>query len=63
MLVRLRARHGLRGTVARVKVWVEPPPGWGPTRAMLGQLVALGYTVQEVRVFDTVGRSILVITG
>ena len=46
-----------------MRVWVEPPEGWGPTRAMLGRLIALGYTVEEHRVFDAVGSSILVITG
>jgi hypothetical protein len=46
-----------------VRVYVEPPEGWGPTRALLGRLRALGYTVEEYRVFDAVGRSILVITG
>ena len=46
-----------------VRVWVEPPDGWGPTRALLGRLTALGYTVEEHRIFDAVGRSILVITA
>ena len=48
---------------AHMRVWVEPPEGWGLTRAMLGRLRALGYTVEEHRVFGAVGYSILVITG
>ena len=47
----------------RVRVSIEPPPGWGPTRLLLGQLHALGYQVEEYRVFGAVGYSILVITG
>jgi hypothetical protein len=46
-----------------MRVWVEPPEGWGPTRALLVRLEALGYVVEELRIFDAVGRSILVITG
>ena len=47
----------------RVRVSIEPPEGWGPTRLLLVQLQKLGYQVEEYRVFDAVGRSVLVITG
>ena len=47
----------------RVRVSIEPPEGWGPTRLLLVQLQKLGYQVEEYRVFDVVGRSVLVITG
>ena len=47
----------------RVRVSVEPPDGWGPTRLLLVRLHKLGYQVEEYRVFDVVGRSVLVITG
>ena len=47
----------------RVRVSVEPPEGWGPTRLLLVQLQKLGYQVEEHRIFAAVGYSILVITG
>ncbi len=63
------SEHGIGGPLVAgsggevVRVWVEPPEGWGPTRALLGRLEALGYRIEEHRIFDAVGRSILVITG
>jgi hypothetical protein len=47
----------------RVRVSIEPPEGWGPTRLLLVRLRKLGYQAEEYRVFDAVGRSVLVITG
>jgi hypothetical protein len=47
------------GITSAVPVSIEPPEGWGPTRALIVQLERLGYHVQEWRVL---GRSVLVIT-
>lgn len=41
-----------------MRVSVEPPEGWGPTRLLIAELERLGYQVQEWRVL---GRSVLVI--
>lgn len=43
-----------------MRVWVEPPEGWGPTRLLLVELERLGYQVEEWRV---VGQVRLVVTG
>lgn len=39
-----------------MRVTVEPPEGWGPTRVLIVQLERLGYEVIEWRVE---GRSVL----
>jgi hypothetical protein len=30
-----------------MRVTIEPPEGWGPARALLGQLRQLGYEIEE----------------
>ena len=30
-----------------MRVVIEPPEGWGPARALLGELRRLGYEVEE----------------
>jgi hypothetical protein len=42
-----------------VRVEIEAPDCWGPTRALIGQLRDLGYEVTEWRVLGVAGRSVL----
>jgi hypothetical protein len=34
---------------ATMRVFIEAPEGWGPTRKLIGQLEQLGYRVTEWR--------------
>jgi hypothetical protein len=42
-----------------MRVTVEPPEGWGPTRILIVQLERLGYRVEEHRY--PLGRIVLVL--
>jgi hypothetical protein len=42
-----------------MRISIEAPDGWAPTRLLITELARLGYKVEEWRVL---GRSVLVIT-
>jgi len=41
-----------------MRVTIEPPEGWGPARAMLGELLRLGYDIEE---YIVLGQRLFVI--
>lgn len=43
-----------------MKVWLEPPPGWGPKQVLLTRLRKLGYEVTE---WIVLGEPLFEITG